>query len=79
MDRCRGKHNFTALTFPREKSGCQARCGFNFIARKVFLVLGTEDGKPVTVHVLLNGKPVDKGSGADVKNGMLTVDHEALV
>jgi len=50
----------------------------NFIARKVFLVLGTQDGTPVPIRVLLNGHPADKEAGADVKNGMLTVNREAL-
>ncbi len=55
-----------------------AKLRFNFIAKKVFLVLGTQDGKPATVRVLLNGKPVDKEAGADVKGGVLTVNREAL-
>ncbi len=50
----------------------------DFLARKVFIVLGTRDGKLVNVHVLLNGKPVAKEVGADVKDSMLAVDHEAL-
>jgi thiol-disulfide isomerase/thioredoxin len=50
----------------------------NFLARKVFLVLGTGNGQPISVHVLLNGKPAGKASGADVKNGVLTVTREAL-
>jgi hypothetical protein len=44
----------------------------------VFLVLGTEDGKPHPVHVKLNGMEPGKAAGADVKNGVLTVDREAL-
>jgi cytochrome c biogenesis protein CcdA/thiol-disulfide isomerase/thioredoxin len=56
----------------------EAKLRLDFIARKVFLVLGTQDGKPIAVHVLLNGKPVDKEAGADVKYGVLTVDHQGL-
>jgi len=55
------------------KAGAALR--LNFISRKVFLVLGTENGKPVHVRVLLNGKPA---SSADVKSGDLTVEREAL-
>ncbi len=51
---------------------------FNFTARKVFLVLGSENGKPVDVKILLNGKPVTDAAGADVKNSTLSVDHEML-
>jgi thiol-disulfide isomerase/thioredoxin len=50
----------------------------NFIARKVFLVLGPKSDKPIKVRVLLNGKPTGYASGADVKNGVLTVDQERL-
>ena len=51
---------------------------YNFIARKVFLVLGSANGQLVTVHVLLNGKPAEKLGGVDVKDSTLTVTREAL-
>jgi cytochrome c biogenesis protein CcdA/thiol-disulfide isomerase/thioredoxin len=48
-------------------------------ARKVFLVLGTDDGKPRDVEVLLDGKPLpDALSGADVSGGRLTVSAQRL-
>jgi thiol-disulfide isomerase/thioredoxin len=49
----------------------------NFAAKKVFLVLGA-GGKPVHLRVMLNGKPVTAGAGADVKDGVVTVDRDAL-
>jgi cytochrome c biogenesis protein CcdA/thiol-disulfide isomerase/thioredoxin len=51
---------------------------YNFIARKVFLVLGTSDGKPHRVRVMLNGQPAGSAGGADVKDSVLTVDRERL-
>ncbi len=61
-----------------EKTGDALR--LNFISRKVFLVMGTKDGKPIQVHVLLNDSPAGKMGGADVdaKNGTMTVDGERL-
>ena len=47
----------------------------SFFAKKVFLVMGTESGKPVHARIELNGKPVET---ADVKAGVLTVDSERL-
>jgi thiol-disulfide isomerase/thioredoxin len=59
-----------------QKAGAALR--LNFFARKVFWVAGTKDGKPVHVRVLLNSKPIGKVAGADVKDGVLTVDGERL-
>lgn len=50
----------------------------HFIARKVFLVLGSEDGKTIHVHVFLNKKPPGNLAGADIKDGVLTIDRERL-
>jgi thiol-disulfide isomerase/thioredoxin len=50
----------------------------HFSARKVFLVLGAATGTPITVHIMLNGKPVLNADGVDVKDGVLTVAHEML-
>jgi cytochrome c biogenesis protein CcdA/thiol-disulfide isomerase/thioredoxin len=58
------------------KAGTALR--MNFQARKVFLVLGTADGKPVNVRVLLNGQPAIIGGGKDVKDGVLSVTSETL-
>jgi thiol-disulfide isomerase/thioredoxin len=48
-------------------------------ARKVFLVLGTSDGRPREVRVLLDGKPLpDDEAGEDVSGGRLTVGEQRL-
>jgi hypothetical protein len=51
---------------------------FNFVSRKVFMVLGSAGGNPLHIHVFLNGQPVGKAAGADVKDEVLTVDGERL-
>jgi len=66
------KAGITALS-----SGAKLR--LHFKAGKVFLVMGTADGNPVDVRVMLDGKPVAAGkAGKDVKNGRLTVAEETL-
>ncbi len=48
-------------------------------ARKVFLVLGTSDGRPRRMDVLLDGKPLpDALAGDDVSGGHLTVTEQRL-
>jgi cytochrome c biogenesis protein CcdA/thiol-disulfide isomerase/thioredoxin len=48
-------------------------------ARRVFLVLGTSDGRPRLGHVLMDGKPIpDADAGADVAGGRLTVGQQRL-
>jgi cytochrome c biogenesis protein CcdA/thiol-disulfide isomerase/thioredoxin len=48
-------------------------------ARKVFLVLGTSDGRPRELQVLLDGKPLpDAEAGRDVSAGRLTVTDQRL-
>lgn len=49
----------------------------NFTADKVFLVMRPQDNQKGKVKVLLDGKPIEaKIAGADVKNGILTVDSD---
>ncbi len=50
----------------------------NFTAKKLFLVLGSASGKHLSVKLLLNGEPVAKNAGKDVKNGILTVKNHTL-
>jgi cytochrome c biogenesis protein CcdA/thiol-disulfide isomerase/thioredoxin len=51
----------------------------NFGARHVYLVLGTTDGEPRKVRVLLDGKPIAAGSaGADVHGSDVTVNSQRL-
>ena len=66
----------TAENSVTQKAGAMLR--LNFLARKVFLVLGTKDGKPATLRLTLNGKPIGKAGGADVQDGVLTVEREQL-
>lgn len=66
-----GAQNITA-----QATGAKLR--YNFIAGRVFLVLGTTDGKPLTVKLTLNGKPVGDKAGKDAANGVLTVSGETL-
>jgi cytochrome c biogenesis protein CcdA/thiol-disulfide isomerase/thioredoxin len=48
-------------------------------ARRVFLVLSSEGGRPRQVQVLLDGKPVpDSEAGNDVRGGVLTVRDQRL-
>jgi cytochrome c biogenesis protein CcdA/thiol-disulfide isomerase/thioredoxin len=56
-----------------------ARIEARVTARKVFLVLGTSDGRPRQVQVLLDGRPIEAGeAGADVSGGRVTVREERL-
>jgi thiol-disulfide isomerase/thioredoxin len=51
----------------------------NFGARHVYLVLGTTDGEPRKVRVLLDGKPIGAAAaGADVHGSDVTVDSQRL-
>ena len=48
-------------------------------ARRVFLVLGTGDGRPHAGRVLVDGKPLpDADAGADVHGGSLRVSRQRL-
>ncbi len=56
----------------------KAKLQLNFTAKKVFLVLGSQDSKPITVTLLLNGKTVAKEAGKDVKKSALTVSNHTI-
>ena len=47
----------------------QSTLKLNFIARKVFLVLGTADGQPVPVTLTLNGQPLPDDKGQVMVSG----------
>ncbi|HEX6230052.1 MAG TPA: cytochrome c biogenesis protein DipZ [Solirubrobacterales bacterium] len=50
-----------------------------FGARRVFLVLGSHQGRPRRIRVLLDGEPIRDGiAGRHVRNGRLTVRHQRL-
>jgi hypothetical protein len=49
------------------------------VAKGVFLVLSSKDGRPRRVHVSLDGRPVSAGeAGDDVHNGAVTVRRQRL-
>jgi cytochrome c biogenesis protein CcdA/thiol-disulfide isomerase/thioredoxin len=51
----------------------------NFGARRVYLVLGTIDGAPRRVRVLLDGRPISAAeAGADVHHSIVTIDSQRL-
>ena len=58
--------------------GAGATLQLNFTARKVFLVLGTRDGKPVKARITLNGEPLGASAGKDISDGTLTVKNHTL-
>jgi cytochrome c biogenesis protein CcdA/thiol-disulfide isomerase/thioredoxin len=59
-------------------AGEHAAIDVNFGARRVFLVLGSEEG-PRGVRVRLDGRPIpNRLAGEDVKNGTATVSEQRL-
>lgn len=55
-----------------------AKLRLHFQSKKVFLVLGTSSGKPVTAHMMLNGKAPGAAAGKDAADGMVTVERNTL-
>ena len=55
-----------------------AKLQLNFTAGKVFLVLGTKDGQPLTATLTLNGEPLGGVAGKDAAEGKLRVDRHTL-
>jgi cytochrome c biogenesis protein CcdA/thiol-disulfide isomerase/thioredoxin len=49
-----------------------------FVAKKVFVVMGSATGKSIPVKVTLNGEAVVNEKGKDVNNGMMQVDQHTL-
>lgn len=50
----------------------------NFRSKKVFLVMGTESGKPASVLLKLNGEAPGTASGKDVPDGTVTIRGHTL-
>lgn len=68
-------------TIGEEKSTAEnpgASLQYNFVAGKVFLVLGSRDGKPIEARITLNGAPIADSAGKDVKDGVITIDGHTL-
>jgi cytochrome c biogenesis protein CcdA/thiol-disulfide isomerase/thioredoxin len=60
-------------------SGSNATMLYNFNANKVFMVLKKGDAVNGQISIMLDGKPVTVAdSGADVKNGVITVSEDRL-
>ncbi len=49
-----------------------------FMAKKVFLVMGTTDGKPVKVSLKLDGAPIGKNGGKNVHGNTVTVTRHTI-
>ncbi len=59
--------------------GPQAAIKIHFNASHVYVVMGSANHQPLTVEVLLNGKPITPLiSGSDVKDGLLLVNQQRL-
>ena len=50
----------------------------HFNARKVYVVMGNQTGKPITVHLLLNGESVIRYKGKNVVNSAVIVNQYGL-
>lgn len=51
---------------------------FNFVAKKVFLVMASADGKEIKAKIFVNGKQQTKDLGKDAKNGVVEVKNSEL-
>lgn len=71
-----GKWRIEKERITAEEPGAKLR--FHFTSGKVFVVLGTKDGKPVAATVTLNGKASEVDSGKDAPNGKLIVNQHTL-
>ncbi|WP_298627324.1 cytochrome c biogenesis protein DipZ [uncultured Legionella sp.] len=50
----------------------------HFNAKSVFVVMGNNSIKPISVKMLFNGKPIEMNKGRDVSNSSVLVDKYAL-
>ena len=67
------------ITSDNAITGEGAELNYNFSADKVYLVLRPGFAKNAKVRVFLDGKVVDSSNtGADVKNGIVTIDNARL-
>ncbi len=71
-----GTWNIDAQTATAEAG---ARIDAQVQAQRIYLVLGTTDGTPRAVRVLLDGKPITAAqAGSDAHNGVVTVSNHRL-
>ena len=59
-------------------AGPQSKLKVHFKAHKVFMVMGTLEGKPLTVKFLLNGKPLPASVTSEIKNSAILVNRHRL-
>ncbi len=60
-------------------AGQNATLAYHFVADKVYIILRPGTAHHPTVRVLLDGKVIDQTvSGADVKDGIITIDSDRL-
>lgn len=55
-----------------------AKLQLNFTAGKTFLVLGTQNKKPLKATLTLNGEAISAIAGKDAPNGIITVKNQTL-
>lgn len=59
-------------------SGADAKIQLNFTAGKVFLVLGTQTGKPIKAKLTINGEPLGAYAGKDASGSIFIVKNHTL-
>lgn len=59
-------------------SQANAAVKIHFNARNVFIVMGSATGKPIRVHVMLDGEDVTKGEGSNLENSSVIVSNHTL-
>lgn len=59
-------------------AGKAASLKLHFSAKKVFIVMGSANGKPLAVNLLLDGKPLSSQKGKDVVNSVIEVSKPTL-
>lgn len=71
-----GAWNIGAEHITAEAAG--AALQYRFTAAKVFLVLGSRNGKPLHASLTLDEKPLQGAAGKDAPDGMLTIRNHTL-
>lgn len=71
-----GEWTFYSEHITAEKEGASLQ--YNFKGKKLFLVLGTKNGKPIKANIKLNGEPISTVAGKNAPGGIVTVDKNTL-
>lgn len=59
-------------------NAANAAITLHFNAQHVYAVIGNSTTQPIQIKVLLNGSPISKNAGKDVRNGIITVTANRL-